>query len=326
VPNPIPLSISNEILHLILLPTEACNFRCVYCYEEFKYRRMEPRVIRGVKALLERRAPGLRSLTISWFGGEPLLARTAIEDVMQHARSISESHPLLKVSSDMTTNGFLLSEPVLEKLCDVGVTAYQISFDGLGKWHDRKRVLAGGKGTFDRIWGNLLAARGIDREFRITVRVHVDQENAQSIPMFIDAFARDFGPDARFTLFIRGLSRLGGGNDAHLRVFEPDQGRQVIDSLRALARARGVRVLQPEQDDAMCYAAKANSFVVRANGRLNKCTVALEHSSNHVGDLHEDGSVSIRPEKMMPWMRGVWSMKPAELKCPMKGLADPAAS
>ena len=33
----------------------------------------------------------------------------------------------------------------------------------------------------------------------------------------------------------------------------------------------------------VCYAARANSFVVRSNGQLNKCTVALDTDYNHVG-------------------------------------------
>lgn len=28
-------SLRNDVLHLILLPTEQCNFRCTYCYEDF---------------------------------------------------------------------------------------------------------------------------------------------------------------------------------------------------------------------------------------------------------------------------------------------------
>ena len=66
--------LDNRELHLILLPTEACNFRCVYCYESFRLKRMEPWVVEGIKRLLSRRAPDLRALSISWFGGEPPLA------------------------------------------------------------------------------------------------------------------------------------------------------------------------------------------------------------------------------------------------------------
>jgi uncharacterized protein len=316
--------VSNETLHLILMPTEACNFRCVYCYEDFRYKRMEPWVVRGVKAWLTQRAASLKSLTISWFGGEPLLARSVIEGVMTHARGLTESNPALHIASDATTNGYLLSHAVADRLLDLGVTRYQISFDGPSEWHDHKRVLAGGGGTFDRIWGNLLALRDLKREFTITIRVHVDRKNAHVIPRFIDQCGDAFGSDPRFEMFIRGLSRLGGANDADLAVFQPSEGEAVFQELRSHARSRGLRTMQFSPQDSVCYAARGNSYVVRANGRLNKCTVSLEHPNNQVGHINEDGTVEVDSRKMAMWMRGLWSGDPAVLKCPMKGQADPA--
>src|SRR5262245_45235604 len=170
-------SLSNERLHLILMPTEACNFRCVYCYEDFKYRRMEPWVVEAVRRWIASRAPGLQSLHLSWFGGEPLLARGLIRVMMEDARALAVANSHLQVTSNATTNGYLLTPAVLAELVDLGVTGYQISFDGPREYHDRKRVLAGGGGSFDRIWGNLLAAREVDKAFSITIRVHLDQEN-----------------------------------------------------------------------------------------------------------------------------------------------------
>lgn len=322
-PNVLLSCVSNESLHLILMPTEACNFRCVYCYEDFRYKRMDPWVVRGVKSLLTRRAPSLTALTISWFGGEPLLARDIVEDVMTHVRDIAKSSPRLRIASDATTNGYFLTPALADRLLDLGVSRYQISFDGPRELHDRKRVLAGGGGTFDRIWGNLLALSGLEREFTITIRVHVDRENAQAISQFIDECANAFGADSRFEMFIRGLSRLGGPNDASLAVFERREGETVFQELRSYARSRGLRTMQMSPSDSVCYAARANSYLVRANGRLNKCTVSLEHPNNQVGHIREDGTVEVDAQKLVMWMRGVWSADPAALKCPMRGYAEP---
>ena len=80
--------VSNKVLHLILMPTEACNFRCTYCYEDFRYKRMDQEVIHGVKRYLSRRVAELDALTLSWFGGEPLLARDIVEDILLHAQAL----------------------------------------------------------------------------------------------------------------------------------------------------------------------------------------------------------------------------------------------
>jgi uncharacterized protein len=313
-------SISNERLHLILMPTEACNFRCVYCYEDFKYRRMEPWVVEAVRKWIANRAPGLHSLHLSWFGGEPLLARGVIRTLMTDARSLHEAHRDLHVTSNATTNGYLLSPAVLTELVDLGVTGYQISFDGPREHHDRKRVLAGGGGTFDRIWSNLLAAREVPRVFAITIRLHIDRENTEAARDFIDQVGAAFGGDERFDLYIRGLSRLGGPNDDSLPVLGREESLPVIERLRDYARSLGLKIFEAEPGHSICYAARANSFVVRANGRLNKCTIALEDPSNQVGMLREDGTVEVKAAPMTLWMRGLRSGDPAELKCPMRGI------
>jgi uncharacterized protein len=316
-------ALSNQNLHLILMPTEACNFRCVYCYEDFRHGTMLPGVVAGVKRLIARRAWGLRSLSLSWFGGEPLLARRIIEEVMLHAISLAREQPKLAIRSDMTTNAWLLTRPVLERLLELRVAEYQVTFDGPPEWHDRKRVRANGAATFDRIWGNLLSLRGVAGDFTLTVRLHVSRENVTAVDEFLALYRDAFGEDRRFDLFIRGLSRLGGPNDRELPVFDPTEGKLVIEGCRERARAMGLKLTALGPSDSICYAARANSFVVRADGRLNKCTVALEHPNNQVGCLKEDGTIELEPRRMVMWMRGLRTGDPEELQCPMQGYADP---
>ncbi|HEY0232414.1 MAG TPA: radical SAM protein, partial [Dokdonella sp.] len=74
-----------------VLPTEKCNFRCTYCYEDFKIGRMQAPVVRGLKRLISNRAPSLRRLSLSWFGGEPLLAKPVVLEVGTHAYKVARS-------------------------------------------------------------------------------------------------------------------------------------------------------------------------------------------------------------------------------------------
>jgi len=321
-------ALRSDRLHLIVMPTERCNFRCTYCYEDFAAGRMQPELVSGLKALVSRRAAGLRRLEIAWFGGEPLLARDIIDDVMSHVGALREAHPALEIQSDITTNAWGLSLAVFTRLLDLGVTTYQISFDGPAEFHDRARVRAGGGPTFERIWGHVRALRAVDRPFRIILRVHADQRNVAAIPRFIDQVAAEFKSDLRFVLFIRGLGRFGGANDAHLPILAEHEREATLAALRAYARASGVPTYEPAAEASMCYAARGNSFVVRADGRLNKCTLSLEHPANQVGRLLPDGTVSVDGAAVQPWLRGLLSGDAGELACPMKGLAEthPASS
>ena len=70
----------------------------------------------------------------------------------------------------------------------------------------------------------------------------------------------------------------------------------------------------------ICHAANGNSFIVRSDGRLSKCAVALSSPDNYVGRLLEDGRVKIDERKANLWMRGLWSEDKTELACPLIGI------
>ncbi len=305
------------------MPTEACNFRCTYCYEDFAHGRMDPGVVRGLKRYLERRAGELDWLALSWFGGEPLLARDVVEEIMLHARHLVAAHPRLRLVSDLTTNGFHLGPRAFSRLLDVGVSCFQVSLDGLREVHDRTRRRAGGGGTFQRLWTHLLAMRAVERAFEVVVRLHVHGANSTTLPVFLQEFARAFGGDRRFRLLFKEVAPLGGPADAAFPFLSPEARGAVLHDLRERALALGVECVDVDPD-GVCYAARGNAFVVRADGRLNKCTVALNHPANDVGRLHEDGRLELVAASMHRWMRGLWSGNAAELSCPQRGL-DAAA-
>ena len=313
--------VSSRQLALVVMPTEACNFRCAYCYESNTGGRMSRGTAEGLERWLTHRFPELEELTLNWYGGEPLLAVDLVEQLQRHILTLQGRHPDVEVHAAMTTNGYLLRPALLRKLVSLRVTTYQVSLDGPGEHHDRTRALAGGQGTFDRIWSNLIGARDLDEDFSIFVRVHVHRNNLEVMPDFLRALARSFAGDDRFPLILRPVSRLGGrGNECH-EVLTAEEASGAVERFRTLARRLGLHLFEGEQLQSRCYAALPHMWLVRADGTLGKCPVALSHPANALGRLRDDGKVEVDAERLRPWLRGVFSGDPGELACPAIGLA-----
>ena len=94
------LSLDPSSLNLFLFSTEHCNFRCTYCYEDYKIGRMMPEVVSGIKNLLHHRYKTLKMLQISWFGGEPLLAKNVIFEISTLDESNQNDSGKLEFDSD----------------------------------------------------------------------------------------------------------------------------------------------------------------------------------------------------------------------------------
>ena len=314
------------------MPTEKCNFRCTYCYEDFAMGRMSASVVAGVKALLATRAPTLDNLYLSWFGGEPLLALDIVEDVQRHVQALCREHPGIRVDTNMTTNAWRLGTAVFARLLALGVDDYQITFDGPPEHHD-KRVKANGKPTFERLWKNVVAMRDREEKLNIRLRLHVDQENLEAMFPFIAAATRLAtipGSVYRLeaALALRRAERRGrAAVDQRGRLASLRRGLKLaaralapaVPSLPIPADADGAQPppspIRRDADGAsagpapghgeICYASRGNHFVVRSDGRLCKCTIVLDHPKNQVGRLNADGTVEISGAAMQPDARAV---------------------
>jgi len=61
-------SFSPNRQELIIMPTEKCNFRCSYCYEDFKIGSMPNWLIESIKKFISHRVKSIEDLSLSWFG------------------------------------------------------------------------------------------------------------------------------------------------------------------------------------------------------------------------------------------------------------------
>lgn len=307
----------NKPLKLIIFPTEECNFRCKYCYEHFEIGRMGKNVVNGIKKLIIERSKDLKVLHLDWFGGEPLLAFDIIHDLMSFAIQCSHENGFV-VKSGMTTNASLFTKSRQEQLISMGITDYQVSFDGDSDIHNKYRVTRRDTSTFHIIYNNLLEFHRSQLEGSIVIRLHVNRNNYDSLESLITKISRDFRDDRRFSLFIRSLERLGSPNDQILPVIDDEEESDVlVMALRNYARDLGLKLIEltPSQVP-VCYAASFNSYIIRATGEIGKCTVALYDPENTIGRISEDGKMHIDREKLSYWVRGQFSGDRDELACP----------
>jgi uncharacterized protein len=309
-----------DTLQLILLASEDCNLRCTYCYEDFARGTMVPSVRSGVKNLVRSRLKGLRSLSVSWFGGEPLYGFAAIEDLAPYFLEISQENDL-HYSSVMTTNGYLLTPKVAEKLLAWRIRAFQITIDGAPEDHDRNRPARNGEGTFATIFENLKALRERSDQFRVDIRVNFDRQNHPRITGFLDLLAEEFQGDSRFGVRFRTVGQWGGPNDAGLDVCGTEESAHVQLEMKTAARRRGL-VLSDDIRHVgglgaqVCYAARPYNFIIGASGKVMKCTIDLDKEDrNVVGRITEDGVLELDRDKMALWTEPAFERDSKCQKC-----------
>lgn len=141
---------------ITICPTLACNFECPYCFATRGRGKMSPEVQDDAVALAARMidAAHAKKLTITWFGGEPLMATDVIESLSPRLISLAEARGC-EYAAWIFTNGYLLSEDVVDLLLRCRVEHVHIPLDGVGATNDATRRLVGGGPTFDRIIDNL---------------------------------------------------------------------------------------------------------------------------------------------------------------------------
>jgi uncharacterized protein len=310
----------SDYLNLMLMPTEACNFRCVYCYETFENKKMSKGVVGGIKALIDRRGSELSELRISWFGGEPTLAFDLLTDISQHAIRTATHHGF-EFSADITTNGYFLDHKHFAICLENEIRSFQISLDGEADGHNLTRKLASGEGTFDRIWANIMGMKTVNDDFLVLLRLHYTAENYAMIGKFARRVNNALDGDPRFQFSFRSITPLGGVNDKKITPITESQRRSIEVEISEIS---GLKQSPDLDENQVCYAAKGNSLIVRSTGRLAKCTVALSDDFNDIGTIMENGEIIVDQKKFRRWINPVIEGRLAEARCPLGQVAREA--
>jgi uncharacterized protein len=295
--------------------TEQCNFRCTYCYETFEQHGMSVDNYQKLRQLAQARIPGLRRFELSWFGGEPLLEWKRMADFTRLCTTLCRENSVDMLPSSVPTNAYGLTPEIMSELVGAGVGVFMISLDGLEGMHDRTRKTLAGKGTFDRIYGNLRKLAQTDLPFKIIIRMHLHRENVSSQLALAGRLRADFGDDHRFTYDPVGLGDFGGPTIHLLSLLEKADARIAKGAIEAVLPIREPLI---NHSAFVCYAAKPNRFYIRPDGNVYKCTSAGGREDNKVGSLGHGGAMVLDQEKIWAWSFGFETGVEEHLSCPLQ--------
>ena len=287
--------IKNNYLELIIMPTEKCNFRCVYCYENFEKPEMSEENQNALIEFVKRQLPNHKGLSIGWFGGEPLLAVGVIERLSKAFIDLCKKYKK-PYRAGITTNGYLLSRNMFDRLTRLRVTHFQITVD-------KQRVMAGGGGTFDTIIQNIKDIRDYSQSklWTMSLRTNI----TRNIINNRDAFKRDvilpFSHDHRFYIMLRQMwtNHTEEADAIHCSnaLFE-----EFVEQCDIGYESLYQEYVFSYGSHFTCYAANPNAFVIGSDGTFYKCTCALYDDVNHIGKIDSNGHIDFDENKFSYWI------------------------
>ncbi|MDO4704239.1 radical SAM protein [Tannerella sp.] len=278
------IAVFDNSFHLIINPTLECNFSCWYCYEKSIPGKMSDQTQRRIVRLIENLTSGgkIRKLTISWFGGEPMLyLQQVIYPISLSAKELCEKYNV-EFGTNATTNGFLISKEKIHFLKEINMSHFQITLDGNKSTHDKVRN-QNGRPSFDKIIDNITRICKNIPDVSIILRVNytndiLKHDISETLSLFPQQIRKNIRVDFQRVWQTRGekdtTDLLKGINTALDMGFAPS----VCGSFSV-------------KKHYQCYVDKFNFAHINFDGKVYRCT-ARDYSQKYIcGELSETGDI-----------------------------------
>ncbi len=286
-------SVYNKDAEITINPTMNCNFSCWYCVQPREKSLMSEEVLNRIKRhisdLVAKRE--INNLTLSWFGGEPLLGfYEVIYPLSMHCKELFDDNDM-KLNQIITTNAFLIDEPMIEKMQEINLSKFQITIDGDEKRHNKIRN-ENGQPSFKTIMRNInLICKGIDNP-HIILRINYDEKTLDgNITGVFESI-----PEEYRKFIAVNFQRVWQTNKCKSKQDSVQENTKRI-ALQIYSYKLGFKHIPisnmlTTNKWTTCYVDKANFKHIDFDGKVYKCTARDYGENNNFGELLEDGTIS----------------------------------
>lgn len=279
---------SRDSLSLTIALTADCNFRCIYCYEKenLKAAYMDDKTRENILKFIRNEVKNIENLNITWYGGEPLLGFSDLEYLTREIFKLRDEYHF-NYYAFMVTNGYLLTRDIVKKLNELEVSGYQITIDGPEEFHNKKRFLKNGNGTFKKIIENL--KNSIDILPDIALRVNVDRKNVDNIDPIIEII-NSFDTYDKINIYTAKVENYNGNYLENSCLSDMEYREKEISFFKNTKN--NILNKYPNRTYNFCGADYLNSYVLSQDGKVYKCWSDIGNKDKIVGELRE-GDIEI---------------------------------
>ncbi|MDI3478454.1 MAG: uncharacterized protein PWQ59_1979 [Thermoanaerobacterium sp.] len=264
-------------LSLTIIPNFACNFDCPYCYQnqlkassyyDLENAKMNQREKDAIVDYIDKATIKKEELSVTWYGGEPLLSISDIVNMSLDIKKICEKNDC-KYFSFIITNGYLLNMETSKRLKNSGIKYFIVTFEGPPEIHDKRRVTKDGSPTFDTIFQNIKDSLNIFD--KIFIRINLDTENINFLGDFINLLISK-GLDSNKVYLIFAPTQITSacnmeGSQLDYSIFY----NLLIEEIDHILKTHINIFVGDKSQTFGCSATKNNNFVISPEGNIYKC-------------------------------------------------------
>ena len=269
-------------MSLLIAVSTKCNYQCEYCFQGSHQCGVNmsgiilESTISYIKKALDNNTI-LKVLSVTWFGGEPLLNMTAIRTITAFLLDYTRERGI-EYRASIDTNGYLLTKEISIELRDLGVRRVQIAFDGFEEYYNRIRKAP--SNAFNKVLQNIE-----NSAIPILIRINVTKKNQEEIKELIRFFYTiNAVKEKRATVSIMRVSLYENNSDYDFTDEEWLEFRECLADYKDFPTAENFYYI-PKSTCLTCSMLNRNNFVVDAEGYLYRCDRHTSDKSKAIGHI-----------------------------------------
>jgi uncharacterized protein len=304
-----------DSLGITIQPTANCQLGCNYCGQVHSKENASDDLQQKILDRIEKKLSNTnryKTLSVMWYGGEPLLGYSQIKSMSRVLQNVSKAKGVNYIAS-MITNGLSLKPEVFKELyLNHHVYSFQITIDGTKEHHDTRRMTKEGISTYDIILNNIINISKLPDYQKhtkkpILLRINIDKTNYQSVTSLIDILASH---DLQDKVSINFSPVINWGDLTYgdeLGLSKQEYAKLEIEwFVYSISKGFGTPEIIPSRTLQPCMVVDKDSEVYDAKGNIYPCyefsyTPMYDNPEHTIGNLKQPEETYTQNVKTRDW-------------------------